>query len=105
MTTGDGSAFSVVTDDVKALGRYAYKLAEELRSGALSLDREVTALLSTWKGSAADSYDTAWDEMHQGALTVWEELFELAAKLGITADTYRERDTSNASAIGSLDLP
>ncbi len=96
---------NVVPAEVSALGRYAYKLADELRSGAMSLDREVNALLTTWKGSAADSYDAGWDEMHSGALRVWDELFELAAKLGITADNYRDQDAKTKISINSLDLP
>jgi len=36
---------------------------------------------------------------------VWDALFELAEKLGITANTLVATDQSNASGLSSLDLP
>ncbi|MGW4737375.1 WXG100 family type VII secretion target [Nocardia xishanensis] len=95
---------SVVPEDVQDVGRFAYRVATELRSGAAMLDNEVTALLASWKGSSATSYADGWREMHAAALQVWDELFELAEKLGITADTYRQRDTGTAGAFSSLNL-
>ncbi|BDU00323.1 hypothetical protein IFM12276_33510 [Nocardia sputorum] len=41
-------------------------MAEQLRSGSVSLDREVQALFGTWKGSAADAYRAGWDDMQDG---------------------------------------
>ncbi|MFI9507645.1 WXG100 family type VII secretion target [Nocardia sp. NPDC052566] len=92
----------VIPEQVKDLGRYAYGIATELRSGSNSLDGEVRGLLETWKGGAADSYGAGWDEMHQGAVRVWDVLFALAEKLGITAENYRTTDTGSASGISSL---
>ncbi len=100
-----GPQASVVPDDVKDVGRFAYKIADELRSGAISLDRDVTTLLATWTGSAANAYDAGWKEMHSGALRVWEELFELAEKLGVTADNFREQDLESSNTFRTLDLP
>jgi hypothetical protein len=36
---------------------------------------------------------------------VWDALFELAEKLGITADTVHGADESFAAGVSSLDLP
>ncbi|WP_249645620.1 WXG100 family type VII secretion target [Nocardia sputi] len=62
MTTGD-TPLHVVPEEVKAVGRFAYDVAEQLRSGSMSLDREVQALFGTWKGSAADGYRAGWDDV------------------------------------------
>ncbi|APA97230.1 hypothetical protein NS506_03177 [Nocardia seriolae] len=43
--------------------------------------------------------------MHHGATEVWDALFDLAAKLGITAETYRSIDTEFGAAVSSLELP
>ncbi|QLY29934.1 hypothetical protein H0264_32790 [Nocardia huaxiensis] len=50
--------FEVIPDDVQGFGRVAYRMAEELRSGCATLDGEVQGLMSTWKGAAADSYES-----------------------------------------------
>ena len=103
MTTGDPS-LNVVPDEVKAIGKFAYNVAEQLKSGSTSLDREVQALFGTWRGSAADAYRTGWDEMQDGALKVWDSLTDLAEKLGVTAATYQDLDSTNASSYNSLQL-
>ncbi|MDO3650541.1 WXG100 family type VII secretion target [Nocardia mangyaensis] len=100
-----GKDFAVIPDDVQGFGRAAYRIAEELRSASASLDTEIQGLMSTWKGAAADSYVAGWDEMHRGALDVWDTLFALAEQLGITAQSFRELDHARAAAVSSLDLP
>lgn len=76
--SSDSASLSVIPDHVKEFGRFAYQVATELRSGSASLDVEVQGLMSGWKGAAADAYLAGWEEMHGGAVDVWEALFELA---------------------------
>ncbi|WP_405136005.1 WXG100 family type VII secretion target [Nocardia sp. NBC_01388] len=102
---GASGQLNVVPDEVQAFGRLAYKMAEELRSGSSTLDGEVRDLMNTWKGAAAGSYSEGWEEMHRGAVEVWDALFDLAAKLGVTAENYRDTDTNFATAVNSLELP
>ncbi|MFC9966052.1 WXG100 family type VII secretion target [Nocardia ignorata] len=94
----------VVPDDVQGFGREAYRIAEELRSASASLDTEVQGLTATWKGAAADSYLAGWDEMHRGALDVWDTLYVLAERLGITAENFRATDDDNAAATVTLNM-
>ncbi|MFI9632560.1 WXG100 family type VII secretion target [Nocardia sp. NPDC051929] len=103
MTTGD-TPLHVVPEEVKAVGRFAYDVAEQLRSGSVSLDREVQALFGSWKGSAADAYRAGWDDMQDGALKAWDALTDLAAKLGVTSSAFQNRDDANASSLSSLQL-
>ncbi|MBF6204319.1 WXG100 family type VII secretion target [Streptomyces gardneri] len=95
---------SVTPDDVLDVGRFAYQMATNLRSSADALDNEVSALLTSWKGSSATSYAEGWRDMFDSARLVWDELFQLAEKLGITADMFRAQDTNNAGEFSSLDL-
>ncbi|MFC4123334.1 WXG100 family type VII secretion target [Nocardia rhizosphaerae] len=105
MASGEGSVgVDIVPDDVQAFAREAYRIAEELRSASGSLDTEVQGLTSTWKGAAADSYLAGWDEMHRGALDVWDTLFILAERLGITAENFRATDDDNAATVVSLNM-
>lgn len=108
MTESDGtsgSALDVVPEDVKELGRTAYRLASELRSAASTLNNEVHDLETSWTGTAGSSYQAGWSELHAGAADVWDALFGLADKLGITAENFSQTDTTFASALSSLDLP
>ncbi|WP_067667519.1 WXG100 family type VII secretion target [Nocardia miyunensis] len=100
-----GSAFDVVPEDVREFGRMAYRLASELRSAAATLNTEVRNLGTSWTGTASSSYQAGWSELHAGAADTWDALFELATKLGITADNFSQTDTNFASSISSLDLP
>ncbi|GAB0102579.1 hypothetical protein JMUB6875_15470 [Nocardia sp. JMUB6875] len=107
MTGSDNAAgrLEVLPNDVQAFGRLAYRIAEELRAGSDNLDKEVKGLRSTWQGAAAKSYEAGWTEMHHGATEVWDALFDLASKLGITAETYRGTDAEFGAALSSLELP
>lgn len=95
---------SVVPEEVRNIGRIAYRIATELRSGGSTLDLDVTTLLGSWTGTAADSYRAAWAEMRDSSEVVWNELFELAEKLGVTADNYVQTDDSTAAVVSSLNL-
>ncbi len=98
-------SLTVVPDDVRAIGRYVYQRAQELRGALTSAGREVEQLTSGgWKGDAATSFIRGWSECRDGGDRIIDTLSGLAAKLGVSADTYLERDTSTANAISSLKL-
>ncbi|WP_378737123.1 WXG100 family type VII secretion target [Nocardia brasiliensis] len=98
-------SLSVEPEEVKALGRMAYQIADELKSGYASLVADTKVTIDSWAGNNASVFTAAWDEFHQGADQVWDALFELAEKLGVTAETLRATDQSFASGLSSLDLP
>jgi WXG100 family type VII secretion target len=95
--------FEVAPDDVRDFEMTAYLVASQLRSASAILDGEVQGLAATWKGAASASYQAGWSELHSGAVEVWDALFELAAKLGVTADTFTATDVSSASDLSFLE--
>jgi WXG100 family type VII secretion target len=99
-----GSDLRITPADVQALGRKAYWIASQLRSASATLNGEVQDLRATWRGIASDSYQTGWNELHTGASDAWTALFDLAAKLGVTADTFTETDATFASGMNFLEL-
>ncbi|WP_068057242.1 WXG100 family type VII secretion target [Nocardia xishanensis] len=99
------ASLSVDLDEVRALGRLAYAVAEECKSGYASLVADTHATIDSWSGNNADIFAAGWAEFHEGADQVWDALFELAEKLGVTAETLRATDQSHAAGISSLDLP
>ncbi len=42
--------------------------------------------------------------MQDGAMKAWDALTDLASRLGVSASTLRDQDTSNAAPISSLQL-
>jgi WXG100 family type VII secretion target len=103
--TGEASSLSVQPEDVKALGRLAYDVATQCRDGYSSLNTDIQTMLDSWSGNNADAFGVGWEEFHQGAVDVWDALFELAASLGVTAEAISHADQSFAAGVGSLDLP
>lgn len=102
---GEQPSLSVDADAVEALGRLAFDVATQCRDGYSALEIDVRDMLESWTGSNAGAFVAGWEEFHQGAVQVWDALFELAEKLGITADTVRGADQSFAAGVSSLDLP
>ncbi|MBF6545188.1 WXG100 family type VII secretion target [Nocardia brasiliensis] len=101
----DPAALSVEPEEVQVLGRLAYQIADELKAGYSSLVTDTKATIDSWAGNNAGAFTAAWDEFHEGADQVWDALFELAEKLGVTAETLRATDQSFAAGVSSLDLP
>ncbi|MFE6925764.1 WXG100 family type VII secretion target [Nocardia sp. NPDC057663] len=104
MTTGDPSTLSVEPEEVKALERLAFQVAKECQAGYASLVTDMRATIETWTGNNAGVFTAGWEEFHLGADQVWDALFELADKLGITAETLLAVDESNAAATYTLNL-
>jgi len=70
MTGQPGSTpndFALVPDEVADAGRYVQQVAESLVNGLNSIDADITALLSNWRGTSADSFSAGWTETKQGA--------------------------------------
>ncbi|WP_169815574.1 WXG100 family type VII secretion target [Nocardia inohanensis] len=102
---GEAPSLSVQPDEVQALGRLAYDVATQCRDGYVALDDDVRDMLGRWIGNNAKAFGSGWAEFHEGAVQIWDALFELAASLGVTADTVRATDQSFAAGVSSLDLP
>ncbi|WP_063004681.1 ESX-1 secretion-associated protein [Nocardia salmonicida] len=105
---GDGQSLTVVPEKVREVGNYVYGLADTLRQALDSAAREVDACAgSSWTGDYADTFASGWSETRTGGAAIMTALTEMAEKLGVTADTYTQRDETNSAALGSfsLDLP
>lgn len=101
MTSAGDAPLQVVIDEVNALGTFVSGLADQMRAGSTSLDREVQALFGVWKGSAADAYRSGWDEMQDGATKIWDALTNIASTLDSNAAAFQTQETSTASSINS----
>ncbi|KAA0024979.1 WXG100 family type VII secretion target [Antrihabitans cavernicola] len=100
-----GSDLSVVPDDVPAVGRYAYEMAQNLKSALESAGHDVDSLTSGgWRSGAADSYAAGWKECFDGGTRIFDALTQMADKLGVNADNYRRRDDSSASSFTGLNM-
>lgn len=104
MSTTDSSALSVEPEVVKAFGRLAYQVASECKAGYASLVTDMRATIDTWSGNNAGVFTAGWEEFHQGADQVWDALFDLADKLGVTAETLQSTDELNAAETYQLNI-
>ncbi|MGN2638693.1 WXG100 family type VII secretion target [Nocardia takedensis] len=95
----------VVPEDVRATGVYLRETATALTTGLRFATGEVDALMSSWRGTAANAYGGAWDNAAAGALSVFDALADLAGALGVVVDRSIEVDQGFAGGFGSLDLP
>ncbi|WP_332839128.1 WXG100 family type VII secretion target [Nocardia bovistercoris] len=106
MTGKHGESLSIVPDEVRALGNYVYSIADALRAALDSAGRDVSALTSSgWIGSAANGFNQGWSEVESGGQQIFTALTTMAEKLGVTAQTYEQRDQSGAGNLAGLDLP
>ncbi|WP_327096582.1 WXG100 family type VII secretion target [Nocardia vinacea] len=101
--------FALVPDEVTDAGRYVQQVAESLVNGLNSIDTDITALLSNWRGTSADSFSAGWTETKQGADTILDALADMAELLGVASRTLDDQDKARADTTlaftGSLDLP
>ncbi|WP_067841861.1 WXG100 family type VII secretion target [Nocardia lijiangensis] len=106
MTGTPGESLSVVPDEVRALGNYVYSIADALRTALDSAGRDVSTLTSGgWVGVAANGFSEGWGEVQSGGQRIFTALTTMAEKLGVTAETYVQRDQSTAGEYIRLDLP
>nr|WP_269781554.1 WXG100 family type VII secretion target [Nocardia bovistercoris] len=96
---------SIELAEVQALGRLAYTIATECKSGYSTLVADTRFTIDSWSGNNSDTFAAGWSEFHEGADQVWDALFELAEKLGVTAETLATTDQTRATGLSSLDLP
>ncbi|WP_280316867.1 WXG100 family type VII secretion target [Nocardia wallacei] len=89
---GEEQSLSIEPESVKALGRTALDIAALCRDGLAALELDVRDVRDSWSGNNSDAFIAGWDEFHQGAVEVWDALMELAAKLGVTAETLQDTD-------------
>ncbi|QBS43805.1 WXG100 family type VII secretion target [Nocardia sp. CS682] len=96
---------SVVPDEVRAIGRYIYSLAQTFRSALDSAVREVDELTSSgWSGTAATAFAEGWRESRDGGGKIIDALTVMADKLGVSAESYQAQDIAAASRMSSLNL-
>lgn len=100
---GEEGSLSVEPESVKGFGRTAFDIAGQCRDGLAALELDVRDMRDSWSGNNSDAFFAGWDDFHQGAVAVWDALMELAAKLGVTAETLQNTDGSNAVGV-ALDM-
>lgn len=102
--SGASGDLFVAPNEVSDVGRYAYRIAQELLSGLNAVDGELDSLATTWTGNAGSAYAAGWKELHGGARQVLEALTDMAELLGVTAANYEVQDQHTEAAVSSLRL-
>lgn len=76
--------------------------AEELREELSALAREWDDVSHGWTGTAATAFAGIWEEWHEGAAKLVDNLAESARRLARAAVSYEDQDAQSAQTI---DLP
>lgn len=98
----EGSGTQIVPDDVADLGKFAYGLAQDVQSALQSVRRDVDILTSSaWLGEAGKAFGGGWKECYEGGKEVLDALTAMAAKLGTTADNFRDQDAQTAQDVST----
>lgn len=95
----------MVPAEVSDAGVYIQQVAESLINGLGTLDREVSAVLDNWSGSAAEAFEAGWTETKKGATDVLNALTTMGELLGTASKAIVGQDISNSDDLSSLDLP
>jgi WXG100 family type VII secretion target len=91
---------SVMVDSDVAFntGQAVMTQAVELREELDRLGQEWDDLSQGWAGGAAAAFGAAWQDWHEGALTLVESLLDISEKLCRGAVLYEQQDAAGAKA-------
>lgn len=96
------SELKVSTDEVSRASQSVRAAANSLDDRVRSLTERVEGLLNGgWKGQAADAFRKDWEQWLHGAKEVVGGLDSTSSLLASNASTYSDRESSNASSVGS----
>ncbi|MDO3651340.1 WXG100 family type VII secretion target [Nocardia mangyaensis] len=94
-----GTVFAMVPGEVTDAGVYVQQVAESLINGLGTLDREVSTVLDSWSGAAAEAFGDGWTETKKGAADVLNALTAMGELLGIASNAIANQDLSNSHAL------
>ncbi|MFE7724001.1 WXG100 family type VII secretion target [Nocardia rhizosphaerihabitans] len=84
-------------------------LLDGLSGGFGSLDKDVTRLTDTWKGSQGEQFAAGFAEVRDGVAALLDAIRDTTVALDASSEAYLGQDGVNAAAIESvalsLDLP
>lgn len=88
----------MIPDNVRAVGRSAQRIAEDIVNALSTVHREVEGLAAGgWTGDAAKAFSDGWTETHRGGREIMQALVVMADKLGANADSVIAQDDANSS--------
>lgn len=73
--------------------------AQELREELDRLSGDWGNLSGSWRGVVASAFSDAWDQWHDGASTLTDNLADAADRLGRAAVLYESQDAASAQAV------
>ncbi|MFI1915011.1 WXG100 family type VII secretion target [Nocardia sp. NPDC020380] len=102
MTGSSGERLSADPDTISAAADWVRTTAQDFHDDVESLMRDVRSLMEKWRGSAADTHQTAWDEWAAAARELVSGLTDDASALQGAAKTFQTTDTGSAAPFNSV---
>ncbi|WP_067456552.1 WXG100 family type VII secretion target [Nocardia alba] len=107
MTTPE--TFVAAPAELVAAAKAIRDLLDGLSGGFGSLDRDVTQLTDTWKGSQGELFAAGFSDVREGLSELLDAIRDTTVALDASSEAYLGQDGVNAAAIesvaSSLDLP
>ncbi|MEV6771222.1 WXG100 family type VII secretion target [Nocardia sp. NPDC051030] len=99
MTGSSGERLSADIDDMLSVADWVRTTAQDFHNDVEKLIGDVQSLMDKWRGSAADTHQTAWDEWAVAARNLVGALADDAAALRSGAITFRSTDSGSAGRL------
>lgn len=85
--------------ELSGVAKDLHSLAEQLQSGVVGLDNQISELIGgSWSGDASSAYGKVWQQWHQGARGVVSGLALMSGLLAKSAKAFAAQDGSAADA-------
>ncbi|MRH92835.1 WXG100 family type VII secretion target [Nocardia sp. SYP-A9097] len=102
MAGSGGDQLNVEIDDLSATADWMKTTAQDFSDDVEKLMRDVQSLMQKWRGSAADTHQTAWNEWADAARDLVGALADDADALLAGARTFDTTDTNSATQLNAV---
>lgn len=92
--------FETDSAEMAAMGKKVLDNAEQIASEVASLISRLEGV--SWRGRAADSFHVVKEEWRLQVTTIKQQLADVAGKLGVSAATYAEAQTTSQTGYDRL---
>lgn len=108
MTGNAGDPLNADIEDISSAANWVQNAAQDFHDSVERLMGDVGQLMEKWKGSAADTHQTAWNDWADAARNLVGALADDATALRAAAKSFHTVDAGSASeltsAAGGLEL-
>ena len=104
-STGGGLTYNVTPDYVQDAASSCTKTAGEIQTQLATLRSYVVSLEDSWKGIAANQFQTLMQEYDTYSAQLHNALTDIAAGLTSTATNYGDAESASYNNVSGINIP